>query len=104
MRAWVLSVALVPLAAALGQEKSVFFDDSDTDGFRLAGSDLGAGQILVSSNDYWGVIRAAGDLAVDFGRVTGVNYTLSNGDVDAEPAEFVFEPVDTSDNTHVRLF
>ena len=99
MRVWPLLVAVAPLANALGQAKIVSFDDEG--GLRLAGPDLGAGQILVSSNEYWGVIRAAGDLAVDFGRVTGTNYTLSNGNRGADPAEFVFEPADISNHTHV---
>jgi hypothetical protein len=44
---------------------------------QLAGSGID-GQILVSANDWWGVIRAAQDLAIDFGKVTGKNLTLGN--------------------------
>lgn len=67
------------VVTALGQKPVVSFNGTSRD-FQIAGGPTidGAGQILVSENDYWGVIRAAGDLAVDFGRVTGTNYTLSS--------------------------
>lgn len=98
-----LLMGIVPLAQALGQEPIIAFGDETLaeDGFQLAGDGVGVGQILVSDNDYWGVIRAAGDLGLDFGRVTGANLTLSNGESSAEPAEFQFEPVDISNNTVV---
>lgn len=44
---------------------------------QLGGSNID-GQILLSSEDWWGVIRAAEDLAHDFGKVTGKNLTLGN--------------------------
>jgi hypothetical protein len=89
-------------ANALGQQRIISFESNTTsDALLLAGGGGTPGQILVSENDFWGVIRAAGDLAVDFGRVTGVNFTLSNGHEGAEPAEFVFEPVNVKDNTNV---
>lgn len=96
-------LGFVPLAYALGQEPIIAFGDEDlAEGqFQLASKDSGAAQILVSDNDYWGVIRAAGDLGLDFGRVTGTNFTLSNGESDAESARFVFEPVDVTNNTVV---
>ena len=110
---WTVCLLLPALANALGQNSIVTFAetrDTDGDSFWLTGGDGGAGQILVSKDDYWGVIRAAGDLAVDFGRVTGTNFTLSNGEEDAEPAVFEFEPVvvendddvSNSTNTHGR--
>lgn len=43
----------------------------------LAGSGFNS-QILVSLDDWWGVLRAAEDLATDFGKVTGTNLTLAN--------------------------
>ena len=99
---FVLLFILLPLTSALGQERIILHgNETDTDSFRLTGAGNGTGQILVSSDDYWGVIRAAGDLAVDFGRVTGTNLTLSNGEEDADPAEFVFEPVNVRNNTDV---
>lgn len=92
--------SLTPLASALGQQAIVSFK-SAPDAFQIAGGNVKAGQILVSNDDYWGVIRAAGDLALDFGRVTGTNYTLSNGDSGSKPAAYSFAPVDVSNNTIV---
>jgi len=100
-----------PLVAALGQKPVVSFQGSDGD-FQVAGGPISAGQILVSDNDYWGVIRAAGDLAADFGRVTGTNYTLStgtrtsnstytNGTSSDSAATYSFNPVDNKNNTVV---
>lgn len=92
--------ALAPLASALGQEPIVAFEPADG-ALQIAGGHLGAGQIRVSDGEFWGVVRAAGDLAADFGRVTGTNYSLSNGEEGAEAEEYVFEPVDVTDNTVV---
>ena len=95
------ALAVVAVAAAgahaLGQQPIIAFDGSTEGSFQLSG--VRGGQILVSSNDYWGVIRAAGDLAVDFGRVTGTNLTLSNGVKGAEPAAYRYSPVDNLNNT-----
>lgn len=94
------ALAFVPLAASLGQKKIVAFEPEDG-ALQIAGADIGAGQIRVSDGEFWGVVRAAGDLALDFGRVTGTNYTLSNGESGAAAVEYTFEPVDVSDNTVV---
>ncbi|KAI9170762.1 Kinesin-like protein 6 [Paramyrothecium foliicola] len=102
MRTLSLAAALAGLAsvvAGLGQKQIIGFGAANRDSFQLAGRGVNSGQILVSSDDYWGVIRAAGDLGLDFGRVTGTNYTLSNGKRDAKPAKFDFDPVDVKDNT-----
>ncbi|ERS94895.1 hypothetical protein HMPREF1624_08793 [Sporothrix schenckii ATCC 58251] len=88
--------------AALGQQRIIAFNNSVAGSLQLAGGAAAAsspGQILVSSNDYWGVIRAAGDLAVDFGRVTGTNLTLSNGAAGAAPASYTYHPVNNKNNT-----
>jgi hypothetical protein len=104
MRIGLLLAAVAPLANALGQKQIISFErDAFDDHFQLAGPDRGAGQILVSDDDYWGVIRAAGDLAVDFGRVTGTNFTLGNGNRHAKPAQFKFDPVNVKNNTDVSL-
>lgn len=97
---WATLATLAPLVSALGQQAIVSFKSGDNT-FQIAGGNVKAGQILVSSDDYWGVIRAAGDLAVDFGRVTGTNYTLSNGEGGAKPAVYSYAPVDVSNNTIV---
>lgn len=91
---------LVPWVSGLGQEPIVSFEGSEG-AFQIVGGDAGRGQILVAENEYWGVIRAAGDLAADFGRVTGTNFTLSNGESDASVAEYRFNPVDVTNNTVV---
>ncbi|KAK1726507.1 immunoglobulin I-set domain-containing protein [Colletotrichum acutatum] len=94
--------SLAPLILALGQQPIVSFE-SASGSFQIAGGDVGTGQILVSDDDYWGVIRAAGDLALDFGRVTGTNYTLSNGGNSSKPALYTFAPVDVTNNTVYRV-
>ena len=86
--------------AALGQAPVVAFSAS-TGSYQIAGGAISSGQILVSSNDYWGVIRAAGDLALDFGRVTGTNYTLSSGEKGAQPPSYGYLPVNNKNNTFV---
>ena len=93
---------LAPLASAIGQKKIIAFEPSDG-ALQVAGGDLGAGQIRVSDGEFWGVVRAAGDLAADFGRVTGTNYSLSNGEAGAGSLEYRFEPADVSDNTVVSV-
>jgi hypothetical protein len=74
----ILLSSLVSTVHALGQKQIITFTNG-TETFQIAGASSSPGQIRVSLNEYWGVIRAAGDLAVDFGRITGINFTLSNG-------------------------
>lgn len=106
------SVAAV--VSALGQKPVVAFNGS-TGAFQIAGGRISVGQILVSENDFWGVIRAAGDLATDFGRVTGTNYSLStdsrlsssnsssnSSSTVSAAAEYYFNPVNNKNNTYVR--
>jgi len=95
-----LWLAFSSVASALGQQSIISTSGNGGD-FQIAGGHVRAGQILVSSNDYWGVIRAAGDLAVDFGRVTGTNYTLSNGEKKAKAAAYVYKPINNMNNTVV---
>lgn len=68
---------LVPFAAGLGQNATVATSHAGPDFLQLAGDGID-GQILLSANDWWGVIRAAEDLAIDIGKVTGKNLTLGN--------------------------
>ena len=76
-----ISLSLATLLAAvtkvdcLGQNQTVSF--SPGNGFQIAGSGIN-GQILVSANDWWGVLRAAEDLAGDLRKVVGKNLTLGN--------------------------
>ena len=76
----VFYIALSPLLSsviALGQNATVTTVGPAPGLLQLAGNGLD-GQILLSADDWWGVIRAADDLAVDFGKVTGKNLTLGN--------------------------
>lgn len=101
------------LVSALGKKPVVSFNSS-TGSFQIAGGRISTGQVLVAENDYWGVIRAAGDLATDFGRVTGTNYTLSTDSrlagsnssyysnvTSGAAAVYSFHPVNNRNNTHV---
>ncbi|KAK4187492.1 hypothetical protein QBC35DRAFT_233302 [Podospora australis] len=94
-----LVLAFSSVVAALGQERIISLNETGSV-LQLAGGAISAGQIRVSSNEYWGVIRAAGDLALDFGRVTGINYTLSNGEEDGQSAVYEYKPVNNMNNTH----
>lgn len=99
-------ISATALVQGLGQAPIVSFNGSSSD-FQLAGGRVGAGQIMVSENDYWGVIRAAGDLAMDFGRVTGTNYTLSTdarlNSSSGAAAVYSYQPVNNKNNTFVRV-
>ncbi|KAL1964497.1 hypothetical protein VTN77DRAFT_6923 [Rasamsonia byssochlamydoides] len=69
-------------AHALGQQPVIAFNYSQGN-LKLAGPGTPAGTILLDSADWPAVLRAAGDLAADFGRVTGTNLTKTviNGTV-----------------------
>lgn len=95
-----LWLAFTSVVAALGQEPIISFDKAPGV-LQIAGGKISKGQIRVAKNEYWGVIRAAGDLALDFGRVIGMNYTLSNGEKGASPAVYTYNPVDNMNNTNV---
>ncbi|KAI0422852.1 hypothetical protein F5X98DRAFT_360489 [Xylaria grammica] len=88
---WLVLAAWASLVAALGQQPVVSFTRTPK-AFQIAGGEISKPQILISSGDNWGVIRAAGDLARDFGRVTGTNFTLSNGNERAKPAIYEYQP------------
>ncbi|KAK3378187.1 hypothetical protein B0H63DRAFT_239732 [Podospora didyma] len=61
--------------AALSPRPSAFTFSAEGTGLQLGGPNL-APEIRVAPNDFPGVIRAANDLAVDFGKVLGVNATI----------------------------
>ncbi|KAK3689538.1 hypothetical protein B0T22DRAFT_427876 [Podospora appendiculata] len=94
-----LWLAFSATVSALGQERIISFNSS-SGALQIAGGAISKGQILVSGNEYWGVIRAASDLALDFGRVTSTNYTLSNGNKSAAPTAYVYKPVNNLNNTY----
>jgi len=64
---------LIGFVAAIGQNAIVGF----TQGKFLLGSRRAAVHVLVDSSDWKGVVRVARDLAADFGRVTGLNGTVT---------------------------
>jgi hypothetical protein len=69
-------LAILPSVLALGQNQTVSLTGGPGQ-LLLTGRGVN-GHILLSSNDYWGVIRAAQDLAEDVGKVVGTNLTLAN--------------------------
>ncbi|PNS17608.1 hypothetical protein CAC42_3003 [Sphaceloma murrayae] len=69
--AFCMAASLTSLAAA----QQISFDSAG--GARLLSRSGSPARIVVEANDWKGVVRAAGDLALDFGRVTGQNGTVS---------------------------
>lgn len=79
MRALSVFVAVVALCSrteALGQNATVTMQSAT--GLLMLADQSQSGQILLSANDWFGVLRAAEDLAGDFGKVTGKNLTLGH--------------------------
>ncbi|KUJ24673.1 glycoside hydrolase family 115 protein [Mollisia scopiformis] len=79
MKALSVFIAVASLCSsvsALGQNATVT-TQSGAGSLMLAGHGQ-SGQILLSANDWFGVLRAAEDLAGDFGKVTGKNLTLGH--------------------------
>ncbi|KAI9761816.1 MAG: urea active transporter [Chaenotheca gracillima] len=80
----VVGLSFCVTVSCLGQTPIISFNETDGS-LQLAGGD-GPPDIVVAGEDWAGVIRAAKDLALDFGRVSGangtatiVNTTSSNG-------------------------
>ena len=67
-------VAGIQPVFGLGQSLTIGFQE-DPINYKLADK-ASSVRILVDKSDWPGVIRAAGDLAVDFGRVTSQNGTV----------------------------
>lgn len=87
---FIFSNVLFSFAVAIGQQPIITFNSS-AGAFRLAGNGT-AGQVLVSKDDQWSVIRAAGDLCEDFGRVTGVNLRLAAYGGTTDAPVYTFQP------------
>jgi hypothetical protein len=75
MRVLYSLAVLIGNAAAIGQTPIVSFDGHDDSLFLADGQN--AVSIHVDAAEWPGVIRAANDLALDFGRVTGLNGTVT---------------------------
>jgi len=75
----VITVAFcaIGFVSAYGGNPVCGFNNTVHGSMPLAGAGLNP-TIVVSQSDLWGVQRAAQDLAIDFGRVTGQNGTLLN--------------------------
>ncbi|KFY76946.1 hypothetical protein V498_09471 [Pseudogymnoascus sp. VKM F-4517 (FW-2822)] len=75
---WLLStlaLGFTLISAVLSQDDFLVFE-AVAGRYKLAGKHL-APTIQIAQNDYTGVKRTANDLALDFGRVTGTNGTVS---------------------------
>ncbi|KAK9453582.1 hypothetical protein V1511DRAFT_503954 [Dipodascopsis uninucleata] len=82
-----ITIFCLPLhTLAIGQEKLIVFQKTPNS-FQLAGSGT-PGEILVDGKDHWGVLRAASDLAIDFGRVSGDNLTLQVSNADYHTGKY----------------
>lgn len=74
-----LAGLLVPSGAAYKEKPSIFSFSSTSTGFQLGGPNL-APEIRVAPNDIPGVLRAANELAADFGKVLEVNGSVVSAD------------------------
>jgi len=71
------AICVFELVSAYGGKPVCGFNNTVNGSMPLAAPGLNP-TIVVSQSDLWGVQRAAQDLAIDFGRVTGHNGTLLN--------------------------
>lgn len=93
--AFVAATTFVSSVSAIGQELTFTFQNGDP-GLQLAGNGISP-IIRLDRNDWPGVIRAAQDLAVDFGRVTGRNGTVNmDGSANSNPAVIIVGTVGKS--------
>lgn len=73
----VVALCAIELVSAYGGKPICGFNNTVHGSMPLAAAGLNP-TIVVSQSDLWGVQRAAQDLSLDFGRVTGQNGTLLN--------------------------
>ena len=78
MKSYISGIILCLASNIYAQDSFITFQQSDG-AYMLAGDSTGP-TIAISDDDWYGVHRAAGDLAADFGRVTGLNGTLVSVD------------------------
>lgn len=79
MMLWLLSTVLYLAGAIALQSGSISFSQAEG-ALKLAAAN-GSPSIAVDSEDWYGVYRAAQDLALDFGRVTGQNASVQQSNV-----------------------
>lgn len=85
-----LSVAFAGSATAVESFRKPTVGTQGGNGSTLLASRGSAVQILADAADWPGVLRAANDLAVDFGRVTGTNGTLTASGTGTANASAIF--------------
>lgn len=94
---------LLEVVVGLIQRRTIAFTQQ-TDALQLAGKGIN-GQILVSANDWFGVQKAANDLAEDFGRVTGTNMTVAATGTNEKAAFYTYQPPTNNVNvSSVRVY
>lgn len=98
-----LSTLIIPFGtcvSAIDIGNQVISFDPAEDNLLLAGKGT-APVINVASNEFAGVVRAAGDLALDFGRVTGINGTLKQNDTVIETDKYSLIIVGTIGSSNI---
>jgi hypothetical protein len=76
----VLALYVLGIANAIGQKRTISSFSTGEKDLPLANDKI-EGEIVLDGQEFWGVIRAAGDLVDDFERVTGkrsMRLTISN--------------------------
>jgi len=87
----VLSLSLCfTTASSLSQDRKPTIDFKPGNGSYQLASRGSAVHLLLDAADWPGVLRAAHDVAVDFGRVTGVNGTLTTVGTSTANASVIF--------------
>lgn len=59
------------------------------------------GQIFVVLDEYWGVVCVVYDFVWDFGRVMGINYIVSNGEVGVVLIMYMYNFINNKNNIFV---
>jgi hypothetical protein len=86
-----LYLGCLVVAPALAARQNTVNCSGPSSGELFLGNQTSSVQILVASEEWPAVLRAAGDLALDFGRVTGVNGTVTlYGNQTSHDASMIF--------------
>jgi hypothetical protein len=96
-----LSVAFAGSASALEAFRKPTVSHTSGNGSTLLASRGSPVSIHADAADYPGVLRAAHDLAIDFGRVTGTNGTLTVSGTATANASMIFNVTGISDDWSV---
>ena len=93
-----LSVAFAGPASALESFRKPTISTSSSDDTSLLASKGSPVNIHADAGDWPGVLRAAHDLAIDFGRVTGTNGTLTASGTATANASMIFNVTGVSED------